>query len=64
MSATEKVKEMIKSGELSLGCKVLKRTVRSIEDGSVQVTFCADDKLIQKFLKRKKSKKATAAAMR
>ena len=39
----------------------MRRTIRSVEDGSITVTYCADEKLISKFLKRRKSKKALTA---
>ena len=45
-----------------MSCQVLKRTIRSLEDGSITVVYVADEKLISKFLKRKKSKKATTAS--
>ena len=60
-SAIQNVKDALQSGDLGFGCRVLKRTIRSVEDGSVTVTYCSDEKLIKKFLKRRKSKKATAA---
>ena len=50
---------MLKKNEISLKCRVLRRTIRSVEDGSLKVVYSADEKLIAKFLKRKKSKKAT-----
>ena len=39
-------------------CKVLRRTIRSVEDGSITVVYMSDEKHIAKFLKRKNSKKA------
>ena len=45
-------------------CRILKRTIRSVEDGSLKVVYSADEKLVQKFLKRKKSKKANVHVLK
>lgn len=45
---------------MNYSCRVLKRTIHSLEDGSVRVVYLTDEKQIAKFLKRKKSKKAAA----
>ena len=58
-TATARISSMLKKNEISLKCRVLRRTIRSVEDGSLKVVYSADEKLIAKFLKRKKSKKAT-----
>lgn len=56
-----KVHQFLDSKEIDMRCRALRRTIRSLEDGSVKVVYCSDEKLIAKFLKRKRSKKATAA---
>jgi len=53
-----KVGSLIKENKIDMKCKVLRRTIRSVEDGSITIVYVSDEKLIAKFLKRKNSKKA------
>ena len=53
-----KVDELVRENEIDMRCTVLRKTIRSVEDGSIKVLYISDEKYIAKFLKRKNSKKA------
>ena len=46
----------MKNNDIDMKCTILRRKIRSLEDGSITVVYTADPKLIKKFIKRKKSK--------
>lgn len=50
------INELLENNDIDLKCSILRRKIRSLEDGSVTVVYTADPKLIKKFIKRKKSK--------
>ena len=50
------IDELLENKDIDLRCTILRRKIRSLEDGSITVVYTSDPKLIKKFLKRKKLK--------
>jgi len=46
--------QMIKSREMTMKCQVLRKKIKSLEDGSVRYVYTSDPKAVNKFLKRRK----------
>lgn len=49
------VKKLVKDGEINMRVQVLRKRVRSLEDGSETIIYTSDPKAISKFFKRKKA---------
>jgi hypothetical protein len=54
ISLAQQIKTLVKEDELNFKIQIIRKKIRSLEDGSEKVVYTSDPKAISKFNKRRK----------